>query len=146
MRNHDRPQLMRKSLDGSTTKGSTLLTRSPVFPLLTFGIAALGGCGTDPITCTAESVPAVEVEVRNALNGEALGALARGYVREGSYQDALSVRSPTTLAGAFERPGTYSAHVEADGYAAWDTVGLAAGLGECHVETVAVTAHLTPLP
>jgi hypothetical protein len=36
--------------------------------------------------------------------------------------------------------------VEADGYAAWDTVGLTAVRGECHVETVAVTAHLTPEP
>jgi hypothetical protein len=114
-----------------------------VFALLTLGLAGLSGCATDPIACTAESVTAIEVEVRDALSAAALRPGARGHVREGSYKDALTVRSLTTLAGAFDRPGTYSLHVEAEGYAAWDTVGLTAARGECHFETVAVTARIS---
>ena len=108
------------------------MTRSPALALLALGTVGMWGCGTDPVTCPTESVPAVAVEVRDAVTDD--------------YEDALTERDDATLVGAFDRPGTYSAHVEADGYAAWNTEGLTAVRGECHVETVAVTARLTPVP
>lgn len=109
----------------------------------------LGACQL----CTLSIDPAVEVEVRDRTTNQFLFVTPRGLVREGAYQDSLTVNSVTTdvpprvrsLTAAGERPGTYSAHLEADGYQPWDTARVRAGEGGCHVQTVRFTAALNPV-
>jgi hypothetical protein len=48
-----------------------------------------------------------------------------------------------TLAAADERSGRYTVHIEAEGYQAWDTAGVRATEGSCHVQTARFT-RLTP--
>jgi hypothetical protein len=49
-----------------------------------------------------------------------------------------------TLAGADERGGIYSVHLEADGYQPWDTAGVRVTEGDCHVSTGRFTAEMNP--
>jgi hypothetical protein len=108
----------------------------------------LGACQL----CTLSIEPAIEVEVRDRTTNQFLSVVPRGLVREGAYQDSLTANSITadapprvrSLTAAGERAGTYSVHLEADGYQPWDTARVRAGEGGCHVQTVRFTAALNP--
>lgn len=45
---------------------------------------------------------------------------------------------------AFERPGTYEVAAEKEGFFRWIRSGVEVDEGPCHVETVGLTARLTP--
>jgi hypothetical protein len=104
--------------------------------------------------CTLSIEPGVEVEVRDQTTDQFLSATPRGVVREGTYQDSLIVSGFTTdvpprimtLIAAGERAGTYTMHLEADGYQPWDTAGIRVRDGDCHVRTARFTAALNPAP
>jgi hypothetical protein len=114
-------------------------------------LLTLAGCMENGGTCTLSVEPAVEVEVRDGATQEFLATTPRGIAQEGTYQDSLQVWTMTadvpprvaTLAGASERAGTYSVHLEADGYQPWDTAGVRVTEGDCHVRTVRFTAEMT---
>ena len=122
--------------------------------LICISVFALGGCLENGGSCTLNVEPAIEVEVRDAGTEDYLAVTPAGVAREGTYQDSLlvwglTVDVPprvTSLAGASERAGTYSLHVEAVGYEPWDTAGIRVSEGECHVRTVRLTAGLRSLP
>jgi hypothetical protein len=111
----------------------------------------MGAC-MDAGICTLSIEPAVEVEVRDQTTDQFLSTAPRGVVREGAYQDSLTVSGFTsdvpprvrTLIAAGERAGTYTVHLEADGYQPWDTARVRVGEGDCHVHTARFTAALNP--
>jgi hypothetical protein len=120
--------------------------------LIFLGALSVAGCLENGGICTTSVEPAVEVEVRDAATGAPLTITPRGVAREGTYEDSLRIWSMTadvpqrviSLAGASERAGTYSIHVEAEGYRAWDTAGVRVTQDECHVRTARFTAEMNP--
>jgi hypothetical protein len=120
--------------------------------LLTAPFAA-AAC-SEPGACLLNIEPGVEVEVRDRLTNDFLLTTPRGVVREGDFQDSLRVGGTTfenpprvvTLMGADERSGRYVVQIEADGYLPWDTAGVQAGEGDCHVRTARFSAALDPAP
>lgn len=120
-----------------------MLRFSLVLPL------SLSACGlVEPKVCTTEAVPALVVEVRDAITGAPAAANAVGQAEDGDFKadligadrgaDALS------LYGPFERAGTYRITVEKPGYATWQEVGVEVSRDECHVRTVHLRADLQP--
>lgn len=108
----------------------------------------------DQTACTLNTLPAIEVEVRDAGSGEPLSVTPRGVTRDGGFEDSLRVSNRTiddpplvlTMIGADERAGTYVVQLEAEGSLPWDTSGIRAVRDECHVRTVTFTAALDPAP
>lgn len=108
------------------------------------------GCGAFlPIGCTDSIEPGIVVEIYDAHTGAPSAQDARGWVRDGDFQEGLRGAEDRdgvliSLQGAFERPGTYSVHVEKDGYRPWrlENVGVSADV--CHVQTVRLEARLVP--
>lgn len=117
----------------------------------------MAGCSglTHPnVVCTAEMVPAIVVEIRDARTGAALAYGARGVVRDGAYADSLrpaasssaDLRDLYSRAAAHERAGTYVVEVAHEGYATWTASGVRVPDEVCHVETAELRADLQPLP
>jgi hypothetical protein len=114
----------------------------------------LASCTEYGGTCTLSVEPGVEVEVRDRATQEPLATTPRGIAREGAYQDSLQVwgmtadvpQRVTRLAGASERAGTYSVHLEAEGYAPWDTSGVRVTEGDCGVRTARFAAAMISNP
>ena len=117
-------------------------------------VLPLANACSEPGACLLNIEPGVEVEVRDAVSDDFLSVVPLGVVREGTYQDSLRIQSTTidvpprvvTLAAADERTGRYTVHLEAEGYEAWDTAGVRATEGSCHVETARFIARLIPTP
>lgn len=119
-------------------------------PLLLLAAPLLTSC-TDG-ACTLDVLPAVVVEIRDAVTGSPIAELARGSVRDGSYVDSLRPEGSSldgvllSRAGAIEREGTYAVEVVHDGYVTWQRPGVRVGGDDCHVETVTLQANLDPAP
>jgi hypothetical protein len=115
---------------------------------------ALGSCDLGGTLCTAEVVPAIEVEVRDATTGAPAACNALLVVREGAFVDSVAasnVFDPSApadstggcgrlpdllgLSGAEERSGTYSVRVEKPGYVTWERTSVRVPVDECHVRT-----------
>lgn len=120
--------------------------------LLGLGLGlGLLGCNAAPMACTASIEPGIVVEVRDATTRQ---PIARGAVAElisGSYHETLlehgfSNGQLLSLAGAFERPGSYQLKVSQKGYTAWSQDSIAVSKDACHVVTVKLEASLSPLP
>jgi hypothetical protein len=116
-------------------------------------IAPMLAACSDPVFCTDDTPPAVEVTIRDLVTQDYLTVVPRGVVREGAFADSLVVWHGTvdppqvlSMAAAFERSGVYAVHVEADEYEPWDTAGVAVSRNECHVITAQLTAALNPAP
>jgi hypothetical protein len=110
--------------------------------LLLLAGSVVVGC-SEPVFCTDNLVPAIELEVRDRTTAELVEVPVLGLVREGGYQDSLipwvAGAVPLTYAAALERKGTYTVELEAAGYEAWDTAGVQVFRNECHV----ITEHLS---
>jgi hypothetical protein len=123
--------------------------RSLTFALLAL-LPFLGQCGV-LVDCDTGIAPAVVVEVLDANTGEPAAAGALGTVRDGSYMDSLyQYRSaggvPLALAGADERPRTYTVTIEKVGYETWAVTGVRVEDSNCHVETAFLSAELISVP
>lgn len=115
-------------------------------PLL---ILAVSGCDAfNPTTCTHEAVPGLVVEVRDAETGRYIAAGAVAVAQEEAYADTLveyafsdggALRS---LAGAYERPGSYGLTVSRVGYRTWRRENVRVTGGECHVRPIELEALL----
>lgn len=118
--------------------------------LLLFVASGCSLVGDEPVVCTTEAVPAIVVEVRSAKTGAPEAAHARAIVSDGSFTDTLRAAGYTseeealTLAGAYERPGTYDVRVEKSGFETWTRRGVEAEEGVCHVKTQRLEANLDP--
>jgi hypothetical protein len=91
----------------------------------TLGSLLLGACGggLDP-ACPPGSVAAISVHAQSAADGAPI-LDARGEVRDGNYADSLTEVGQGYYEAAQNRPGDYAVHLEHDGYASWDTSGIA---------------------
>jgi hypothetical protein len=109
---------------------------------------------SEPVFCTDDTRPAVELEVRDRTTAELIRVEAKGVVQDGVYQDSLRPFwqldpppiTPLSYSAAYERAGTYSAHIEVTGYQAWDTSGIRVTEDQCHVHTARFTAALEASP
>lgn len=117
--------------------------------------AALLAAGCQPLTssrnCTLDFRYGLNVTiVDSATGGPPTSAVL--IARSGAFVDSVGPGTPmpVTLGGppvlllstAGERPGTYDVTVRAQGYRDWARTGIRVTADECHVEPVAVTAHL----
>jgi hypothetical protein len=108
-------------------------------------LLCLAGCGEDAV-CLPEGVAAVSVHALSAGAGTPI-LDAQGEVHDGSFSDSLVAVGQGYYEAAPNRPGTYGVHLEAPGYAAWDTSGivvLSPGRGCSLFETSQVEARLVP--
>ena len=123
--------------------------------LLLLPLSLLGSCGIiDPVVCPADVTPAVEVQVRDARTGAPAAHGAVATAQDGSYTDTLEIVGWTgsppdsttaiTMAGAYERPGTYTVRITKPGFQAWQQTGVRAREGECGVERERLVASLVP--
>ena len=129
----------------------------PRLPLLALSLPLLiAACGSPTsVICPGISAPAIAVEVLDSVTLRPAAGGAEGWVRDGSYEDSLVVIgwtgpeiTPFTaiqMAGAYDRPGTYTVEISRPGYAQWRREGVRAGEGSCGVETVELTAKLQPV-
>ncbi len=105
-----------------------------------------GACDTaEPVLCTLEARPGIEIEVRDAVTGEAAAAGAVGIATENAFADTLMAFSdgvPLVLTGLYERAGTYEVLITKAGYHAWRVSGVKIERDECHVKTVRLEARL----
>jgi hypothetical protein len=113
---------------------------------LALGPLLLTACGEDAL-CLPGALAAVSVHALSAA--EATPVLdARGEVRDGRFTDSLVAVGQGFYEAAPNRPGTYVVHLEAAGYAAWDTSGivvLSPGRGCPLFENAQVEARLMPI-
>lgn len=107
---------------------------------------SIGGCDFPPL-CTDENRPAVIVEVRNVRTGDPEADGVDGVLIEEGYADSLIVWQqadgvPLTLAGGFERAGTYTIEINKSGFATWRREGVRVEEGECGPKTHRLTARI----
>ena len=123
--------------------------------LILLPLALLGSCGIiDPVACTTDVTPAVEVQVFDARTGAPAAHRTVATVQDGSYTDTLEITGwrstppdSTTafiVTGAYERPGTYTVRITKPGYRPWERTGVRAREGECGVERERLVASLEP--
>lgn len=110
------------------------------------------GCGIiSPGLCTEEVVPGISVTVVDAATGKPVADSARGIVRDGEYEDSLTVYvfaadgRPTTLRGADERPGVYSVLLAHPRFELWARDRIQVNDGRCHVQMRELRAELVSL-
>lgn len=126
-------------------------------PILACGCAARSCNKTRPLEkstvpqtmCTEISEPGIFVEVRDSLtqaplHGATLHIFSAGMIVD-SARSLDGRDDPTSLAGAYDRPGVYDVIVERRGYATWRKDSLRVLAGECQVTPVRLVANLRPL-
>ncbi len=106
---------------------------------------------TDPgLVCTQVAIAAVYVRVEDRLNDTPppfVGLWARAV--DGNYRDSTTMSftnqqtGAVSMALAYERPGTYTVTVHANGYLDYERTGVVVTKDECHVIPVEVVARLS---
>lgn len=108
---------------------------------------ALSACD-DIGACTASVEPGLIITVQDSIDGSPQADGAAGVAVDGAFVDSLrpgSYDMNFVLLGfraADERPGRYTVRVEKPGYLVWEQAGVRVTGGECHVNTVELTARL----
>lgn len=119
--------------------------RTFLLPVLLLPVALLGCDFGNPI-CTAEAVPGLVIEVRDADAGELPADDVLGITWDGSFVDTLEVFDPAPdmleLYGATERSGRYDIAISKPGYQTWRRENIRVTEDECHVRTVELEALL----
>lgn len=97
--------------------------------------------------CTANIAPGILVTIVDSTTGSPIAETVTVIATHGTYADTAIV-PPPVMSGpviawlAEERPGFYRVEARAPGYAVWTSPQLWVRQGDCHVETVDVTARL----
>ena len=105
-------------------------------------LLATAACeSTSPLVCTAEFVFGVSIEVTDSTTTLAIADSLSGTLVDGDFTEQMMAFG-STLVGAGEREGTYSATVAAPGYATWSQSDIVVTGDECHVTPVTLTARL----
>jgi len=107
--------------------------------------AMLQATGTLSLACTMEARAGINVGIVDSVSAAAPSGLGvmRLKVTDGTYSDSL--RTVTLLgnwASAWERSGSFTATIDADGYLPWRKDGIVVTRGLCHVRPTSVTARL----
>ena len=122
-------------------------------------LLCLTGCGSKSkselpgYACTASinPVPAVRIDVRDALTDAHISCGSQAVIEQGKFQE--TVQNPAgagcyddvLLEGAYERPGIYTVTVTKPGYGTWSKDNVAATTDLCGVIPVTLKASLQPL-
>ncbi len=119
------------------------------FALLYLLGTVLSGCDDAiPTLCPAVENPGLVVEVRDADRGTFIAEGAVAVAQDGGYVDTLLAAASSgdgtlrSLAGAYERPGTYTVSVSRPDYQTWRRANVRVSEGECGVRTVELEALL----
>ena len=132
-----------------------LLAQAPLTIAAALVCVMLAGCVEDGVVCTAEYVPGITIEVRDAATGAPAACGATAWFISGSWSemserwwgcdmpDSLSL---PILRGAYERSGVYTVLVLKDGYAPWSRDEIEVREDACHVLTVELKAMLIRNP
>jgi hypothetical protein len=78
----------------------------------------------------------------DALSGNALAAGSTLTIREGDYSESWTEAFGNTMAGAWERAGTYEVSIAREGYHTWMQSGLVVNEDDCHVIPVTLDVAL----
>lgn len=119
----------------------------PVAVTLVALTTACDGQLIDPIQCTEELRAGITVEVVDRSTGQPLADEATLTLREADYVETWTEAfDGRTLAGAWERAGTYQVAVALDGYHIWIGSSVVVTTDVCHVHPVALRAEMERLP
>ncbi len=115
-------------------------------------VISTGGCDVvGPRVCTDNVVPALSVYVRDSTSGASVVLGATVIARSGAYIDSVTVdtvgRPPADfpVGLASEHAGDFDVMARQTGYREWSKENVRVTTGECHVQTVTLTALLQPL-
>ncbi|GAA4279450.1 carboxypeptidase-like regulatory domain-containing protein [Aquimarina mytili] len=90
----------------------------------------------DPIFCTLEARPGIEVRVKDAIDEMFLVEGVEVIITDGEYKETLtSFSGNNTFFGAYERVGTYIIEVRKNGYQTKITDPVVVEKDICHVIT-----------
>jgi hypothetical protein len=115
----------------------------------TLALACGRTTGPDGVICTAEARAAISLIVVDSLAPNTTGftgVWARAV--DGAYRDSSAMvfveqgTGTTRLALAYERRGTYTVTVHANGYQDWTKSGVVVTGDQCHVTGALLTARL----
>lgn len=107
--------------------------------------AVLEATGTLTLLCQMYAAAGVTLTLVDSVSGAAPSGPGTVLLKvtDGTYSDSLRTLTLIGFWGAaFERVGTYTATVDADGYQPWRKDGIVVTRGLCHVRPVSVTARL----
>jgi len=129
-----------------------MIKRKIVIPFLII-LTGCGGSTQEGVVCTASLEPGIVVVIRDSVTDAPLAENAVVVIAEDDYRETLVVNgyegpdssSAFSVAGAFERAGTYDISLTLDGYNSWSRAGVEVTSGICHVGTVTFTARLDAL-
>lgn len=110
----------------------------------------VSGCGggNEPVVCTASLDAGIVIKVIDNASGNPASCGARAVITTNGYLEtvenpvATSCLDTMPLAGAYERPGTYSITVSKAGYSDFTADNIVVTSGVCHVNTVTMEARL----
>ncbi len=90
----------------------------------------------DPVFCTLEARPGIEVRVKDASDEMFLVEGVEIVITDGDYKETLtSFSDNNTFFGAYERTGTYSIEVSKNGYQTYTSTAVKVDKDICHVIT-----------
>jgi hypothetical protein len=137
--------------------GTVLATGSGTTYVLAYSQLADGTFVDDSVqvnvtqTCSTDPRAALEIAVQDSVTGSTGPFANVAYAaHDGTFGDTAFFASvPANISGhpvlvglAFERAGSYTVTVKADGYAVWSKSGIIVTSDACHVIPVSVTALL----
>ena len=120
-------------------------------------VALLAGCdtfGLQRAECTTDVRAGIFLTVRDSVTGNSIRGLPLVIASEGAFADTFKVRDPAVnpdtmltpqIPLAFERAGIYRVDITHRSYRPWTQTGVRVNDGDCHVQTVNLTARLRPL-
>jgi hypothetical protein len=94
-----------------------------------------------PFDCTANALPGIVLTTVDSVSGSPIPTAAVVLVQDGAYTDR-AIAIPPQYYAAFERPGSYQVTATLVGYQTWKATNIVVRNGQCHVETVGITARL----
>ncbi len=109
---------------------------------LIVALIASGACSNDddktqdPIFCTEEARPGLEIIVKDGIGGAALTEGVTVIATDGEYTETLeSFTGSNSFVGAHERTGSYTIMVSKDGYNTFTSEPVIVDEDVCHVIT-----------
>ncbi|WP_297333321.1 carboxypeptidase-like regulatory domain-containing protein [Flavobacterium sp.] len=108
-------------------------------------VSCSGDDDNNDVVCTEEARAGLNVTVKDAETSALLGEGITVVAKDGLYTETLQfLDAPAQFVGAWERAGTYTLTVTAEGYETFTSQPIAVGEDECHVISEIITVQLQP--